>query len=195
VRPSRLLLLDEPFSALDAPLRARLRSELLALQREIGATTILVTHDPEEAALLADELLVIEDGRPLQSGATEAVFLRPASETVARLLGAENAAEGVAVDERRIAIGGGVVLQVAGPPLRPGLPVGWSIRPGGVRLSAAGSYCGCIEGLVPLGLGSRITVRLGDSHIRLLSHRPHRLGEAPCRLDIDPGAIQVWPRD
>jgi hypothetical protein len=49
-----------------------------------------------------------------------------------------------------------------------------------VRLSGAGSYCGCIEGFVPLDLGSRITVRLG---------------EAPCRLDIDPGAIQVWPRD
>ncbi|HZU89503.1 MAG TPA: ATP-binding cassette domain-containing protein [Stellaceae bacterium] len=194
VRPSRLLLLDEPFSALDAPLRARLRVELLALQREIGATTILVTHDPEEAALLADELLVIEDGRPLQSGPTEAVFLRPASETVARLLGAENAAAGVAVDGGRIAIGGGVALEVAGPPLRPGLPVGWSIRPGGVRLSVAGPYRGCIEGLVPLGLGSRITVRLGDSHIQLLTYRPHRLGEAPCRLDIDPCAVQVWPR-
>jgi molybdate transport system permease protein len=65
VRPSRLLLLDEPFSALDAVLRANLRQEMLALQGELGAATILVTHDPVEAALLADELLVLEGGRML----------------------------------------------------------------------------------------------------------------------------------
>jgi ABC-type sulfate/molybdate transport systems ATPase subunit len=107
VRPSRLLLLDEPFSALDAPLRSRLRFELLALQRDIGATTILVTRDPEEAALLADELLVLEHGRALQSGPTAEIFSRPASETVARLLGAEATAEGIAIGEHRIAIGRG----------------------------------------------------------------------------------------
>jgi ABC-type sulfate/molybdate transport systems ATPase subunit len=130
VRPSRLILLDEPFSALDAPLRSRLRSELLALQREIAATTLFVTHDPEEAALLADELFVIEDGRPLQSGPMEVIFRRPASQTVARLLRAENAAEGIAIDERRIAIGKGLMLNVAEPPLWPGERVGWSLRSG-----------------------------------------------------------------
>ncbi|HEX4042690.1 MAG TPA: ATP-binding cassette domain-containing protein, partial [Xanthobacteraceae bacterium] len=55
VRPAQLLLLDEPFSALDAPLRARLRREMLALQNELTATMIIVTHDPAEAAMLADE--------------------------------------------------------------------------------------------------------------------------------------------
>ena len=70
VRPARLLLLDEPFSALDAPAAREPALQLLALQHEIGATTILVTHDPQEAALLADEILVLEDGRPLQSGPT-----------------------------------------------------------------------------------------------------------------------------
>jgi ABC-type Fe3+/spermidine/putrescine transport system ATPase subunit/ABC-type sulfate transport system permease component len=194
VRPSRLVLLDEPFSALDAPLRARLRAELLALQREIAVTTILVTHDPEEAALLADELLVIAAGRPLQSGPTAAVFARPAGETVARLLGAEDTAAGVVIDESRIAIGAGMTLQVAGPPLRPGGAVGWSIRPGGARRSAAGPYCGIIEDLVPLGMGSRITVRLGEARIRVRDNRLHRAGETCCRLDIDPDAIQVWPR-
>ena len=94
VRPARLLLLDEPFSALDAPLRSALRQEMLTLQNEFDATTILVTHDPVEAALLADELLVLEGGRVLQSGPTEQVFLRPASTLAARLLGAEFVAEG-----------------------------------------------------------------------------------------------------
>ncbi|MGP8066028.1 MAG: ATP-binding cassette domain-containing protein, partial [Acidimicrobiales bacterium] len=61
-RLPRLLLLDEPFSALDAPVRADLRRELRQLQRETGISTVLVTHDPEEAALLASEVMVISDG-------------------------------------------------------------------------------------------------------------------------------------
>ena len=96
VRPASLLLLDEPFSALDAPLRRRLREEMRQLQREIEATMVIVTHDPDEAALLSDEILVLDQGRVLQTGLTEAVFRRPASETVARLLGAENVAFGFA---------------------------------------------------------------------------------------------------
>ena len=64
----RLVLLDEPFSALDAPVREELRRELRRLQREAGLSTVLVTHDPEEAALLADEILVVDDGGLLQAG-------------------------------------------------------------------------------------------------------------------------------
>jgi energy-coupling factor transporter ATP-binding protein EcfA2 len=62
-----LLLLDEPFSAVDAPLRARLRHEFLQLQQEFDTTTILVTHDPTEAILLADELLLLDAGRVLDA--------------------------------------------------------------------------------------------------------------------------------
>ncbi len=64
-RSPELLLLDEPFSALDAPVRLELRRELRRLQRETGLATVLVTHDPEEAAFLADEVIVISDGRAL----------------------------------------------------------------------------------------------------------------------------------
>jgi molybdate transport system permease protein len=67
-RNPRLLLLDEPFSGLDAPVREELRRELRRLQRERGLSTVLVTHDPEEAALLADEVVVIDEGRVLQAG-------------------------------------------------------------------------------------------------------------------------------
>lgn len=194
VRPARLLLLDEPFSALDAPLRASLRYELLALQHEVGATTILVTHDPQEAALLADEILVLADGRPLQSGPTEAVFRRPADETVARLLGADNFGEGVAIDESRIAIGGDVVLTVAGPPLRPGERVGWSIPPGQIRLDPAGPYHGLVEAVLPAGIGSQIAIRLGEARVRVMGERAICSHGSRCRLAIDPHAIQIWPR-
>ena len=89
-RSPRLLLLDEPFSALDAPVRLELRRELRRLQRDTGLATVLVTHDPEEAAFLADEVIVISDGRALQSGSTRDLFTRPSSPEVARLLGVAN---------------------------------------------------------------------------------------------------------
>lgn len=122
-RRADLLLLDEPFSALDAPLRSGLREELLSLQREFSGTTIMVTHDPAEAALLADELLILENGGILQAGRAAEVFRRPASGTVARLLGARNPGRGMAVS-------GGIVLEVAGPALESDRHVGWSFPPG-----------------------------------------------------------------
>ena len=72
----RLVLLDEPFSALDAPVREELRRELRRLQRDAGLSTIIVTHDAEEAALLADEIIVIGDGGLLQAGPRAEVFGR-----------------------------------------------------------------------------------------------------------------------
>ena len=81
-----LLLLDEPLSALDRPVREELRLELRRLQDEAGVATVLVTHDSDEAALLAGDVIVLEDGRALQAGAREQVFGAPSSERVARLL-------------------------------------------------------------------------------------------------------------
>ncbi len=74
-----LLLLDEPFTGLDAPVRDRLRRDLRRLQREAGLNTVIVTHDPEEAALLADEIVVLGGGRVLQAGTRESVFHAPGS--------------------------------------------------------------------------------------------------------------------
>ncbi len=102
----RLVLLDEPFSALDAPVREELRRELRRLQRDAGLSTVLVTHDPEEAALLADEIIVIDDGRLLQAGPRAEVFSRPASPQVARLLGIPNLNHGTVAAPGFIAVGG-----------------------------------------------------------------------------------------
>ena len=81
-----LLLLDEPLSALDRPVREELRLELRRLQCEAGVATVLVTHDSDEAALLAGDVIVIEEGHALQTGSREEVFGSPASERVRRLL-------------------------------------------------------------------------------------------------------------
>jgi ABC-type Fe3+/spermidine/putrescine transport system ATPase subunit/ABC-type sulfate transport system permease component len=192
VRPASLVLLDEPFSALDAPLRRRLRGELRQLQREIATTMVIVTHDPDEAALLGDEILILDQGRVLQTGKTEAVFARPASETVARVLGAENVASGIAVDKDQIEIGDGVRLAVAGPPLLPAERIGWSVRPERIRLSADGRYQATIEDVASLGGMLQLSVRLGGIQLRVLTDPSLDPINGPCRLDIDPRSIQIW---
>jgi ABC-type sugar transport system ATPase subunit len=192
VRPSSLVLLDEPFSALDAPLRRRLRGELRQLQREIEATMVIVTHDPDEAALLGDEILILEQGRVLQIGKTEAVFARPASETVARVLGAENVGFGIAVDEDQIEIGNGVRLVVAGPPLLQGERVGWNVRPEHICLSENGCYKAMIEDIASFGGRLQLSIRLGNVPLFVLADRSLNQINGPCRLDIDPRSIQVW---
>ena len=193
VRPARLLLLDEPFSALDAPLRTRLRREMLALQSELAATTIIVTHDPAEAAMLADEILVFEHGRVLQSGATDAVFRRPSNETVARLLGADHAAEGIAVGGDAIAVGAGAVLKVAGPALTSGARVGWTVSPARVRLSDSGTYEGVVEAVTRAASGHQIALRFGDAHIDAAAGYVDLPRGSACRFDIDADAVRIWP--
>jgi ABC-type Fe3+/spermidine/putrescine transport system ATPase subunit/ABC-type sulfate transport system permease component len=192
VRPAALVLLDEPFSALDAPLRRRLRGELRQLQREIESTMVIVTHDPDEAALLGDEILVLDQGRVLQTGTTEAVFKRPANETVARLLGAENVAFGTAIGVDKIEIGNGVRLAVSGPPMEQGERVGWSVRPEDVRLGDDGCYEATIEDVASVGAMLQLSVRLGDNSLYVLAHRNSDPITGPCRLSIDPRSIQVW---
>lgn len=94
-RPN-VLLLDEPFAALDPRRRAGARREVRALQREWGLTVLQVTHDFAEAGLLGDVAILLDGGRVLQQGAPDMVFRRPASPYVAEFLGAENVFAGEA---------------------------------------------------------------------------------------------------
>jgi molybdate transport system ATP-binding protein len=89
-----LLLLDEPLSALDAPLRRQLRGELGRILREWGAATVLVTHDLAEAFELADRIVVYEGGRVVQAAPKAEILSRPASPQVARLMGFRNMLRG-----------------------------------------------------------------------------------------------------
>ncbi|MFE5700344.1 ABC transporter ATP-binding protein [Rhodococcus koreensis] len=90
VREPAVLVMDEPLSSLDAELRVSMRNELRALQRKLGTTMVYVTHDQTEALGLADQLVVLRDGRIEQSGNPEEVFAYPASTFVAGFLGAMN---------------------------------------------------------------------------------------------------------
>ncbi|MEX1102776.1 MAG: ABC transporter ATP-binding protein [Dehalococcoidia bacterium] len=121
-REGRLLLLDEPFSALDESLRAALRRELLRLRRDLGLTIVFVTHDLREAHLLADQLAVFDEGALLQVGPREEVFRRPLSRRVAELTGVTNIARGVVLDTEPSQ----TIVEVLGLPLHIERPAGAS---------------------------------------------------------------------
>jgi ABC-type sulfate/molybdate transport systems ATPase subunit/ABC-type sulfate transport system permease component len=194
----RLVLLDEPFSALDAPVRHELRRELRTLQREAGLSTVLVTHDPEEAAFLADEILVLNQGVVLQSGRVADVYRRPASLQVARLLGLRNVADGViTADGSRLASGS---LSLTLPERLPaGMAVLWSVPPQQVTVMGPGSdasrHRALVTDVIDLGTSVEVVVKM-EGGIELISRSPSaavtRAGEA-CLVHLDPDAISVWP--
>lgn len=92
-----VLLLDEPLSALDPNLRKEVRAELKALQRRVGITFLMVTHDQEEALTLADRITILNQGRIEQTGAPHDVYLRPATPFVANFLGGVNWRDNVGI--------------------------------------------------------------------------------------------------
>ena len=100
-----LLLLDEPLSALDARVRLRLRAEIKDLQRRLGVTTILVTHDQEEALSMADRVVVMNEGRIEQVGAPQVIYTQPATAFVADFVGAMNLLAGVSGADGRVNCG------------------------------------------------------------------------------------------
>jgi len=93
-RRPRLLLLDEPLSALDAPVRLKLRGELQRLLKRLAIPSIVVTHDWDEALTLGDQMAVIHAGKILQMGTPQEVFTRPANTAVARIVGVETIVQG-----------------------------------------------------------------------------------------------------
>lgn len=95
VRRPRLLLLDEPLSALDAPTRAKLCGELRVLLTRLAIPSVVVTHDWTEALALGDQIAVIDQGRILQTGRPQDVFSRPANADVARVVGVETVVQGM----------------------------------------------------------------------------------------------------
>jgi iron(III) transport system ATP-binding protein len=100
-----LLLLDEPLSALDARVRVRLRHEIKQLQRRLGVTTVMVTHDQEEALTMADRIVVMNEGRIEQIGTPQDIYCRPANAFVADFVGAMNFLDGVLSDAGALRIG------------------------------------------------------------------------------------------
>lgn len=187
-----LVLLDEPFSALDAPLRHRLARDLRRLQRERGLATVLVTHDPEEAALLADEIVVINDGTALQQGSTAEVFGHPASASVAALIGVANHGRAVVQAPGSISCYGAIIGAPTGV-LAPGSVVDWAIRAEDVRVDPKGGYRATLVDAVSAGSVSEAMLRIESLNLtaRGASALWPRTG-AQCSVDIPAEAVMVW---
>jgi molybdate transport system permease protein len=201
----QVLLLDEPFSALDLPVRLELRRELRRLQQETGLATVLVTHDPEEAAFLSDEVIVIDDGRSLQSGASRQVFTRPASPDVARLLGIANMHHATVNSPTRIDAHG-VLFAVSDTELAAGTAVLWSVRPESVsviKVSAqdeqvagvqSGAPLGIVHDIADVGVAIDLFITMGpqfEIQARVAGPVELRVGDR-CRVEIEPSAISLW---
>ena len=123
-----LLLLDEPLSALDAKERERLRGEIRELQRRLGVTTVLVTHDQEEALSMADRVVVMNEGAIEQVGPPLEVYERPATPFVADFVGKVNVLAATCLGEGRYRVGQ-VELSTAVNGIAPGQPVRLYLRP------------------------------------------------------------------
>lgn len=191
----RVLLLDEPFTGLDAPVADRLRRELRRLQREAGLCTVIVTHDPEEAALLADEIVVIDDGRVLQAGTRQEVFRTPSSPQVAELLGIANARSGVVLAADTIS-SDGVQIRTIEHQLPVGSEVIWCVRPERIALDPAGAYEAVLCDDIDLGSTRELTVALGGS-LELIVRTAETMALAvgtPVRLRIHIADVAVWSR-
>ncbi|GAB6908553.1 Fe(3+) ions import ATP-binding protein FbpC 2 [Desulfosarcina cetonica] len=133
-----LLLLDEPLSALDAKVRQKLRGEIRQLQQRLGITTIMVTHDQEEALTMADRILVIEQGRLAQDGTPHEIYDKPASPFVANFIGTMNFIEGATKIDNGLYGIGNTRLRISGENGSSRLPAGCrvtlAIRPEDILL-------------------------------------------------------------
>jgi iron(III) transport system ATP-binding protein len=129
-----LLLLDEPLSALDARVRLRLRHEIKALQRRLGVTTIMVTHDQEEALTMADRIVVMNQGAIEQVGTPQEIYRRPATAFVADFVGSMNFLAGTLLAPDKVKVAGLTFDCAAQDGLAPGSKVALCIRPEDVRV-------------------------------------------------------------
>ena len=169
----RLLLMDEPFSSLDGPLRDQVRRHTLDLLRETGTTTLIVTHEPQEAMRVADRVALLESGRLVQCDRPEVLYRRPVAACAARMLGDVNEVGGRGRD-------GYVdtpVGRFAAPHVGEGARATTFIRPQHVRLTRQ-----------PAGIPARVvrTTFVGDTHRMTLAVAGMEAPVSACVPDAGP---------
>jgi len=171
VREPSVYLLDEPMASLDAPLRFATRAELVALHRELGTTTIYVTHDQTEAMTLGDRVVVLDNGRVRQVGPPQEVYDRPADTFVARFLGNP---------PMNLVPGGGVLGGDAGVTI--------GVRPEDLALDEDGPVEATVEVVEHLGSEALLRTRCDDGTPLIVRAGPRpavRPGDR-VRLRADP---------
>ena len=170
----RVLLLDEPLSALDAKVRVSLRNEIREIQRELGITTIFVTHDQEEAMSISDRIVVMNGGIAEQAGAPFEIYNNPRTRFVAGFVGTLNMFTAMVEDAERVLItvaGQRIALATGAIEARNGETVNLALRPEAIRLGRA---VGCevvlpatIEAVHFLGSVIRVRARVAGTVVAL----------------------------
>jgi iron(III) transport system ATP-binding protein len=182
VMEPKLLLLDEPLSNLDAKLREKMRFELKRLQRELGLTTIYVTHDQSEALALSHEIAVMNEGKIVQVGSPRDIYERPRTRFVADFIGTTNFLDGVVLGAEsgqanywRVRTLVGNLLVRGDEALTQGSPVSISIRPEDVHLSdepigADNALTGIVDQKVFLGEYVDFKISIGNTEFFARAH-------------------------
>ncbi len=182
-----VLLLDEPLSALDANLREEMRTEIKAIQHQVGITTLFVTHDQDEALAMSDRIVVMNHGVVEQQGTPEQVYNTPASRYVASFLGQSNLIDGRVVSaakgEAKVALDAGPEVVVAASSLKPGDKVTLVLR--AQKVIAGGRAGNVLNGTVASTayLGGTASYQIDVGKLRLNAINPiaghvYREGEA-----------------
>jgi len=198
VTEPRVLLLDEPLSALDAKVRVQLRDEIRRIQTELGITTLFVTHDQDEALAVADRVAVMRDGSIEQVGTPEELYSRPSSPFVADFVGLSNRVPG------RVRGGFVEIYDTTLPLIDPGEPDGdvrVFLRPETIEFAAEGIPATVIASSF-LGSFRRTSVRLADGTIASVQHGAHarpsggeqvflRLSGAPVPVERSTGSGSI----
>ncbi|MGD9803304.1 MAG: ABC transporter ATP-binding protein [Hyphomicrobiaceae bacterium] len=186
----RALLLDEPLTALDAKLREELRLEIDELLRELGITTVYVTHDQAEAMALGDRIVVMSEGRVAQIGRPRDIYQRPVSPFVAEFIGTMNALSGAVRDGAFVTKAGAIPCAV------PPDTVNIRFRPEDVRLADADVHLrGTVAAAVFRGDRTRLLVDVGAEDPIVLDTNDRRefsRGE-PVGLCVDASALIMMP--
>lgn len=188
-----LLLLDEPLSALDAKVRMRLRHEIRSLQRRLGLTTIMVTHDQEEALAMADRIVVMNAGRIEQVGTPQEIYAAPASPFVADFVGHMNFFTATASGEGCHSAGHAVLRWPEAAAVAPGTTLSVSIRPEDIEVEPRNGD-GRSIGANAIAAVVREVHFLG-AHNWLLVDAPD-LGEGPFAVQLPAGrarSLQFTP--
>lgn len=208
VRHPRLLLLDEPLSALDAPTRLALRSELRRVLRRSAIPTVLVTHDWEEALALGDRMVVVQDGRVLQIGTPQEVFNLPRNVEVAKIVGMEMVIPGkiAGSSEGLVIVEAGGVKMTALAPAMTTTDVFVCIRAEDVVLEPVGSgttsarnrLVGTVRALTPMGALVRVDVDCGFALSAIVTRAAqedlHLAVGASVIAVLKAGAVHLVPR-
>lgn len=169
----RVLLLDEPLSALDAKVRVSLRNEIRSIQQELGITTIFVTHDQEEALSVSDRIVVMNGGKADQIGTPFEIYNRPATRFAAGFVGTLNVVPGQVVDPAAGLVAfGGQSLRIAAAVGQPtGANVSVALRPEALRLGREDAheavYSARVQSVQFMGSTIRIGVQIADQSLSM----------------------------